>query len=133
MTAGGGALDSGALLLTQSARYPVIADAVGGPEAGQLTIVVLSGQASAEGSWSKVAVERVAAVSGALLGVEYRANASGGEGQPDEVGINADPSGQYLLFSYLGRGGLYTWWIGQGRLHSLPIKQPYLGLAITAW
>src|SRR5580693_5231447 len=71
VTAGGGALDSGALLLTQSARYPVIADAIAGPEAGQLNIVVLSGHASVEGTWSKVAVERVAAVSGALLGVEY--------------------------------------------------------------
>jgi hypothetical protein len=130
---GGGALGSGALLLTQSARYPVIADAIAGPEAGQLNIVVLSGHASVEGTWSKVAVERVAAVSGALLGVAYRATASGGEGQPGNVGISADPSGQYLLFSYGGRGGLYTGWIGQGRLHFLPVKQPYLGLAITAW
>ena len=43
-------------------------------------------------------------------GVDLDAGAAahGGEGRPNEVGISADPSGRYLLFSYLGDGGLYT-------------------------
>lgn len=130
---GGGALDRSALLLTQSARYPVISGAVAGPDPSELYLLVLSGQPGAAGSWSQVAVERVSAVNGSLLGVEYRAAIHGGEGRPSEVGISADPSGRYLLFSYLGDGGLYTGWIGPGKLHFLPIKQPYLGISITAW
>jgi hypothetical protein len=130
---GGGRLDRSALLLTQSARYPIIADAVAGPDPSELNLVVLSGQADADGSWSKVAVDRVSAVNGSLLGVGYHAAARGGEGQPDAVGISPDPSGRYLLFSYLGAGGLYTGWLGQGKLHFLPIKKPYLGMSISAW
>jgi hypothetical protein len=132
----GGALDSGALLLTQSARYPVIAGAIAGPDGGDLTLLVLSGHLTASAvtaAWSRVAVEHVSAVSGSLLGVAYRSSALDGEGQPNGVWVSADPSGRYLLFSYQGPGGFYTGWISQGRIHRLPIKQPYLGYVITAW
>jgi hypothetical protein len=130
---GGGTLDRSAVLLTQSARYPVIAAAVAGPDPAELTVVVLSGKPGSFGSWSKVAVDRVSAVNGSLLGVTYHATAIGGEGQPDGVTINPDPSGRYLLLSYSGPGGLYTGWLGSGKLHFLPIKQPYLGQSIGVW
>jgi hypothetical protein len=81
-----------------------------------VNLVVLSGKPRSYGSWSKVAVERVSAVNGSLLGVEYRAAAHGGEGQPSSVEISPDPSGRYLLFSCTGLGGLYTGWLGQGKL-----------------
>jgi len=133
VASGGGALDRSVLLLTQSARYPVIAAAVAGPGAAELTVIVLSGHPGSFGTWSKVAVERVSAAGGALLGIEYRSAATGGEGQPIGVAIRPDPSGRYQLFSYRGPGGFYTGWIGGGKLHFLPIKQPYPGMPITAW
>jgi hypothetical protein len=30
-------------------------------------------------------------------------------------------------------GGWRTGWIGQGKYHPLPIRQPYSGFPITAW
>jgi hypothetical protein len=51
---GGGALDSGALLLTQSARYPVIADAIAGPVAGSIP-----GGSAREGSTSSRSSSRI--------------------------------------------------------------------------
>jgi hypothetical protein len=130
---GGGTLDRSAVLLTQSARYPVIASVTAGPGAAELTAVVLSGQPEAGGAWSRVAVDRVSAANGALLGVAYQAAAVGDERQADGVVISADPSGRYQLFGYAGPGGLYTGWIGSGRLHPLPIKQPYPDYGITTW
>jgi hypothetical protein len=131
---GGGALNRGALLLTQSARYPVIAAAIAGPDAGELTVLVLSGKPGPYGSWSKVAVERVSAVTGSLLGVEYRASGLGGDGQqPGAVGIISDPSGRYLLLAYGGHGGRYTGWIEHRGLRFLPLKDPNPRLSITAW
>jgi hypothetical protein len=130
---GGGTLDRSAVLLTQSARYPVIASVTAGPGAGELTVVVLSGQPESGGAWPEVAVDRFSTASGALLGVAYHATAVGDERQANGVVISADPSGRYQLFGYAGPAGLYTGWIGSGRLHLLPIKQPYDGGGITVW
>jgi hypothetical protein len=128
---GGGTLDRSAVLLTQSARYPVIASATAGPGPAELTAVVLSGQPEAGGAWSRVAVDRFSTASGALVGVEYQAAAVGDERQADGVMISADPSGRYQLFTYAGlRGRLYSGWIGSGRLHPLPVTQPY---GIMTW
>jgi hypothetical protein len=130
---GGGALDRSAVLLAQSARYPFIAAAVAGPAGAELNVVVLSGHTGPSGSWSKVAVERVSAVNGSLLGVVYRSAPQRGEKQPIGVDISPDPSGRYLLLSYRGPGEIYTGWIEAGKLHFLPVRQPYLGFLITAW
>jgi hypothetical protein len=127
---GGGTLDRSAVLLSQSARYPVITAAVAGPGPAELNVVVLSGKTGSSGSWSKAAVENVSAVNGSLLGVAYRWAPQGDAGQPV---ISPDPSGHYLLLSYALPGGLHTGWIGVGKLHLLPIRQPYLGYWITAW
>ena len=130
---GGGALDRSAVLLAQSARYPFIAAAVAGLAGAELNVVVLSGHTGPSGSWSKVAVERVSAVNGSLLGVVYRSAPQRGEKQPIGVDISPDPSGRYLLLSYRGPGEIYTGWIEAGNLHFLPVRQPYLGFLITAW
>lgn len=44
LAAGGGSLSDGQPLLRQSARYPVIAQALGGPDGSDLTLAVLSGR-----------------------------------------------------------------------------------------
>ncbi|MGH3222550.1 MAG: hypothetical protein ACRDPY_28290, partial [Streptosporangiaceae bacterium] len=54
-------------------------------------------------------------------------------GRPDWTWLSADPTGRYLLFSYQATAGFVTGWIGQGTVHLLPVKQPYLGYLITAW
>jgi hypothetical protein len=132
VAAGGGTLDRGRLLLTQSARYPVIAAAIAGPGASELTLVVLSGKPGPVGSWSRNAVERVSAAGGALLGVELRlAGGSGAGWRTDNVAISADPSGRYQLFSYgeLSRAG----WLDHGTLRYLPLDRPYPGTRVSAW
>jgi dipeptidyl aminopeptidase/acylaminoacyl peptidase len=132
VAAGGGTLDRGRMLLTQSARYPVIAAAIAGPGASELTLVVLSGKPGPVGSWSRIAVERVSAAGGALLGVELRlAGGSGAGWRTDNVAISADPSGRYQLFSYgeLSRAG----WLDHGTLRYLPLDRPYPGTRVSAW
>jgi hypothetical protein len=130
---GGGSLTRSAVLLTQSARYPVIASVTAGPGAAEITAVVLSGKPESAGVWPRVAVDRFSTTDGALLGVAYQAAAAGDEGEAYGVVISADPSGRYQLLSYVRPAGLYTGWIASGRLHLLPIKQPYAGSGITTW
>jgi hypothetical protein len=129
----GGTLSSGLLLLSQSARYPVIVAAVAGPDGSDLSVLVLSGRVNASGEWSRVTVEHAAIGNGPVLGVDYGAATRGVGGKPDWTWLSADPSGRYLLFSYQATGGLVTGWIGQGRVHLVPVKQPYSGYLITAW
>jgi hypothetical protein len=133
VASGGGTLSSGLLLLSQSSRYPVIVAAVAGPDGSDLSVLVLSGRVNASGEWSRVTVEHAAIGNGPVLGVDYGAATRGVGGKPDWTWLSADPSGRYLLFSYQATGGLVTGWIGQGRVHLLPVKQPYLGYLITAW
>lgn len=140
VTSGGGTLADSRLLLSQSARYPVIADAYAGPGSSDLTLLVLSGHVNAAGAWSVLTVERVSAVSGAVLQVEYRtAHLHQGEGAPDDVIINTDPSGQHLLLTYLTHTpvfGFVTGSISRGTFHLLPVKQPYAAYPaseIAAW
>jgi hypothetical protein len=59
--------------------------------------------------------------------VDYRGSrAQGFGGDPRQVWLTADPSGQHLLVSYAVDGGFTIGWIGHGALHRLPIRQPYL-------
>jgi hypothetical protein len=116
-TTGGGRLDSGALLLRQSARYPSIVQAIAGPGGTGLTAVVLSGPVRVSGesaAWHSLAIDRISA-SGSLLGVDYRPSSAPG---PVDPVLTWDPSGRYLIFSD-GNRPSYAW-VGQGRLHSLP-------------
>jgi hypothetical protein len=134
---GGGSLTRGLLLLRESARYPLIAQALGGPHGSDLTVAVLSGQANKLGEWPELTVEDVSAATGAVRGVDYRVSqAQGFGGDPQQVWLAADPSGQHLLVSYAVDGGFIIGWIGHGALHRLPITQPYLPndpTLIIAW
>jgi hypothetical protein len=124
----GGTLDHGSTLrLSQSARYPVIADAVAGP-GGELILAVLSGPADA----ATLTVERVGAA-GKRLGVLYRSRAYGTEGRPDSVTLTPSATGTYMLIAYNGPNGPVTGWIDHGKLRFLPNKHPQPGLLITGW
>ena len=124
----GGTLDHGSILrLSQSARYPVIADAVAGP-GGELVLAVLSGPADA----ATLTVERVGAA-GKRLGVLYRSRAYGTEGRPDSVTLTPSAAGTYLLIAYNGPNGPVAGWIDHGKLRFLPNKHPKPGLLITGW
>jgi hypothetical protein len=135
--AGGGSLNHGRLLLAESARYPLIAQALGGPHGSDLTVAVPSGQANKLGERPELTVEDVSAATGAVRGVDYRVSrAQGFGGDPQQVWLAADPSGQHLLVSYAVDGGFIIGWIGHGALHRLPITQPYLPnnpTLIIAW
>lgn len=140
LTEGGGTLGRSALLVSRSARYPVITDVAAGPGPAQLTLLVLSGRPRS-GAWPVVSVDRVSAATGALLSVAYRAEPHGtAKGRPYGASISADPGGKNLLFTYPGSwslnagwGGLYTGSISQGKLTLLPFRQPYGGWPVTAW
>lgn len=135
--AGGGSLNHGRLLLGESARYPLIAQALGGPHGSDLTVAVLSGPANKFDERPELTVEDVSAATGAVRGVDYRVSrAQGFGGDPQQVWLAADPSGQHLLVSYAVDGGFIIGWIGHGALHRLPITQPYLPnnpTLIIAW
>jgi hypothetical protein len=136
---GGGALSRSALLLTESNSYPFIADAVAGPTAGELNVALVfgavgeSGWVGAAGPPPTIVVERVSAVTGALISVEYRSAPFGQGRQPNYVTISRDPSGRYLLLTYGGPAGFSTGWIHDSKLRFLPIAQPYVGYPISAW
>jgi len=124
----GGTLDHGSTLrLSQSARYPVIADAVAG-RGGGLILAVLSGPADA----ATLTVERVDAA-GKRLGVLYRSTAYGTVGLPASVTLTPDSTRHYLLLTYNSPHGLVSGWIDHGKLRFLPARHPTLGLPITAW
>jgi len=123
-----GTLEHGStLLLRQSSRYPVIADAVAGPD-GELVLAVLSGPADV----ANLTVERVDAT-GRRLGVLYRSTAYGTVGLPASVTLTTDSTLHYLLLAYDSPNGLVSGWLDHGRLRFLPARHPVPGLPITAW
>ena len=124
----GGTLDHGSTLrLSQSARYPVIADAIAGP-GGELILAVLSGPADA----ATLTVEGVDAT-GKQVNVLYRSTAYGTVGLPASVTLAPDSTGHYLLLTYNSRNGIVSGWIDHGKLRFLPARHPDSGLPITAW
>jgi hypothetical protein len=124
----GGLLSRGHLLLRESTRYPLIAQALAGPQAENLTLAILSGQPNKFGQHPDLTVED------ASQNVEYHL-AGHGE-SPQQVWLTADPSGQHLLLSYAVDGGFMIGWIANGAFHPLPITQPYLpnnATLVIAW
>src|SRR5579859_267471 len=122
---GGGSLTRGRVVLRQSARFPLIAQALGGPGGSDLIVTVLSDRL-ANGNWRVLTVEDVSAATGAVRHVDYGLSVPRGQSRlPQQVWLAADPSGQHLLISYAVDGGFIIGWIGQGALHR-PILQPYL-------
>jgi hypothetical protein len=77
--------------------------------------------------------QRVAAPPGSVLGTGYRRVTMPVSGLSPITEFAADPSGQHQLLSYSTRDGWHTGWIGQGKFHPLPIRQPYSEFPITAW
>jgi hypothetical protein len=136
LAAGGGSLSDGQQLLRQSARYPVIAQALGAPDGSDLTLAVLSGQPDGNGRWPQLTVEQVSA-DGSGRSVDYRiSRAQGLGGSPRQVWLSADPSGQHLLLAYAVDGGFVIGWLANGTFHRLPFPQPYLpsdATIVIAW
>jgi len=133
---GGGSLTRGRVVLRQSARFPLIAQALGGSGGSDLIVTVLSDRL-ANGNWRVLTVEDVSAATGAVHHVDYGLSVPRGQTRlPQQVWLAADPSGQHLLISYAGDGGFIIGRIGQGAPHRLPILQPYLpgnATLIIAW
>jgi hypothetical protein len=116
----------------QSTLY-VIAHAVAGPGPGGLTLVLLTGRTTTAGTWPVVIVERVTTRSRFPVAVDYRLAARNPSQRPHDVELGADPSGQHLLLSLDRTSGFLFGWIGQGKLHPLPVSLPHYGHSITAW
>jgi hypothetical protein len=129
---GGGSLADGSLLLSQSARYPTIVQAIGDPDGTDITAMVLPARTTAssalkEVSWRGVAVDQISPADGSLIAVDYRlpdVEAQAWVGVPFQGSLTADPSGRYLILSYID-GADYPvipnfGWVGQGKLHALP-------------
>jgi hypothetical protein len=133
---GGGSLTRSRVLLRQSARFPLIAQALGGPGGSDLTVAVLSGQV-ANGNWRVLTVEDVSAATRNRAPRRLPPVAARGQGRsPQQVWLIADPSGQHLLISHGVDGGFTIGWIGHGALHRLPITQPHMphnATLIIAW
>jgi hypothetical protein len=133
VASGGGLLDRGAVLMSQQSTLYVIAHAVAAPGPGGLTLVLLTGRTTTTGTWPVVIVERVTARSGLQAVVEYRLAARNASQRPRDIQLGDDPSGQHLLLTLDRPSGFLFGWIGQGKLHALPISQPHYGHSITAW
>jgi hypothetical protein len=108
--AGGGRLDSGPVLLRQSARYPYIAQAQITPDGTTITAVVLTGRrSSAHGVSDTVpphlSVIQVSRATGQLLRVLYQRNlgrTTDINNGPDFLQLSQDSAGQHWMLN----GGL---------------------------
>ena len=106
----GGALASNShRLLAQSARYPVIQQALAASRGGAVIVMVLSGKLG-----THLAIGLVSVPSGRTLAMLYR----GVAGEAASSSLSADDSRTYLL---LADGfGAHHGWIHGGHLHLLP-------------
>lgn len=122
LTSGGGRLSAGSVLLSQSARYPFIVQALLRPDGTALTVVVLRGPPYLGRAHSVPQDLRVIQVPLGGAGparLLYR----GVMGPHAAVFLSSDASGRYLLLAW-GQNG----WIDHGRLRPLP---PQGGVAFT--
>jgi hypothetical protein len=140
----GGRLDSGRLLLGQSARLPYIAQALISPGGSTITAVVLRGPVHGSASVGgflprNLSVEQISVATGAPVRVLYRRNLgsiTGEIGAPDCLILSQDIPGQHWMLNggISGRGGDSTGfngWIHHGRLVPLPPADGYV--AAEAW
>jgi hypothetical protein len=112
--AGGSTLDSGRPLLSQSARFPYIAQALISGDGRTIIAAALSGpQNEYTGLPDDLSIVRISVATGRQVGVLYRGLVKSG------VNLSTDGSGQNLLLAD-GSDGRYHGWIYQGRIHGLP-------------
>jgi hypothetical protein len=115
-SAAGGLLSSGRLLLTQSARYPYLGQALISPDGSTLTAVVLTGPPASDGivlpGPGHVAVVRISVATGAEISVLYQAH----DRSSLQSILTADSSGQHVILGNNEGSTPYGWigWIGAG-------------------
>jgi hypothetical protein len=126
--AGGGRLDSGPVLLRQSARYPYIAQAEISPDSTTITALVLTGRMSSSHGISDLvppdlSVIQVSRATGRPLRVLYQRNlgrTTGINDAPDFLQLSQDSAGQHWMLN----GGLcaghctegFNGWLRDGEL-----------------
>ena len=84
---GGGLLSRGRLLLRESARYPLIAQALGGPDRTDLTLAVLSGQPNKLGQYPRLTVESVESAAAASRSRRVPHHPGPGAGRKSPAGL----------------------------------------------
>jgi hypothetical protein len=123
LTAGGGRLSPGRVLLADSRRYPYIIQARPGPGGRSLIVVVLTGHAVGT-AYPLPPDLRVISVP--LAGGRPRLLYRGAVDRHADVFLGSDASGRYLLLAWARNG-----WLDHGRLRPLP---PQGGAAFAdAW
>jgi hypothetical protein len=135
-TSGGGSLADGTVLLSQSARYPAIVQAIGDPDGTDITALILPARptvstAGRTVSWQGGALDQISPADGSLLAVDYRlpdGAAQAWMGVPFLGSLTVDPSGRYLILGDIDVTDypvVPTYgWLGQGKLHALPYPSP---------
>lgn len=128
----GGQLDSGPVLLRQSAQFPYIVQAVISPDGSSITAVVLRGRTIGNTQINGVvpqdlSVEQISIATGKRQAVLYQRRLGPTPEVNtgfDFVSLSPDAAGQHLLLNVgISNGGPYTGvngWIHQGRLVPLP-------------
>lgn len=112
--AGGGWLDSGRLVLRQSARFPDIVQALISGDGRTIIAAVLSGQQNEYTLLpDDLSIVRIFVATGRPADVLYRGLVKSG------VSLSADGSGKYLLLID-GDDARHHGWIDQGHIHGLP-------------
>jgi hypothetical protein len=130
--AAGGGLDSGRVLLRQSARYPYIAQAQISPDGSTITAIVLTGRVKNTPAIrsmvpSKLTVIQVSATTGQPRRVLYQRNLGAVteiNNGPDFLQLSQDGAGQHWMLN----GGLcagnctdgFNGWLRDGQLVPLP-------------
>jgi hypothetical protein len=142
--AGGGRLDSGRLLLAQSARFPYLAQAVISPDGSAITAIDLTGPARGAHEVSgllprHLSVVRISVGTGRLLTLLYQRHLGPTAqfiGAPDCLILTQDVAGgDWLLDGGISGGAGYRngfdGWLYGGRLVPLPPADGYV--AAQAW
>jgi hypothetical protein len=140
---GGGRLDSGHLLLRQSARFPFIAQALISADGSTITAMVLSGRVAGTpqvgGNVPDVmTVEQISVATGRRLGVLFHRRlgpTAEVNGVPDFLALIPDGAGtHWILDAGICTGNCtsgFNGWIDHGRL--IPLKPADGRLAAEAW
>lgn len=130
---GGGRLDSGRVLLRQSARFPYLAQALISPDGATITAVVLRGGVIGSHSVSgtvpdHLAVEQISVATGQKVATLYHRRlgpTSQIVGAPHFLVLSSDALGEHWLLNGGISGGAgydngFNGWIDHGRLVPLP-------------